>query len=376
MRLSLPNQYFIFIIFLFVQVRIHAQESVKLTFFKTGVLEYRQSASFGAKMPEKSIIGLMVSLKKVECQGLDLSLKGKIVLLPAQDCGVLVAAQNAEKAGAVAVVVIDKNKENIAQTERILKIPCLVIDEGTGIFYQQQAEKPTLVCLSGSMYSGKIVSEEPTKVQDVALDEYTRNRVSKPILAAESLRSEEIMASVRPIQRPDIEIDPNATPDVTPNTVSTIALEDARPEPVSIAPPPATAAPEPVIVASTNTDFAMKGENSPPPSITPQNVPQNVVESKTISTNSLVESEELRGQIEIYPKRVSEFLSVTYSFDVRTDAVIKINNAEGKTVIEKNITNALVDFTEFEVLKFPVGAYKVLVLTADKQATFDITVQH
>ncbi|MFM2268925.1 MAG: hypothetical protein RL757_2366 [Bacteroidota bacterium] len=376
MRLSLPNQYFIFLIFLFVQVRAHAQESVKLTFFKTGVLEYRQSASFGAKMPEKSIIGLMVSLKKAECQGLDLSLNGKIVLLPAQDCGVLTAAQNAEKAGAIAVVVIDKNKENIAQTERILKIPCLVIDEGTGIFYQQQAEKPTLVCLSGSMYSGKIVSEEPTKVQDVALDDYTRSRVSKPILASESPRPEEIMASVRPIQRPEIEIDPNATPDVTPNTVSTIALEDARPEPVSSAPTPAMAAPEPVIVASTNTDFAAKGENSPPPSITPQNVPQTAVESKKTSENSLVESEELRGQIEIYPKRVSEFLSVTYSFDVRTDAVIKINNAEGKTVIEKNIVNALTDFAEFEVLKLPVGAYKVLVTTADKRATFDITVQH
>lgn len=324
-----------------------AQESVKLTFFKSGVLEHRTTESFGAKMPEKSIIGLMVSLKDglPNCNGdLGMALNGKILLIPVLHCNALEVAKTAQKAGAVAVVLIDNGAKWEGSETPQLQIPCLRVETGTGNFYQQQCVKPTLVCLSGSMYSGKIVTNEAPKVKDLSLEEHVRTRVtySDPNSAI-TTSSDELMANVRPIATPNIDIDPNAEPAAAPTSTPEIA--DAVPIYAAVDANP----------IGNYADFSIKGSsNTPPPSITtepavaptptasPAPVIVDIKPTQTPNTANVAptdqpESQLLHNAIEVYPKRVSEILSITYNFEQRTNAQIKISDAAGKVVLEKDV---------------------------------------
>lgn len=347
-----------------------AQESVKLTFFKSGVVEYRQTEPFGAKMPEQSLIALMVYVKNANptnCKSLGVNLSNKIVLVESMDCGIVQTAQAAQEAGAAAVIVIDRKGEKVAIKTPLLKIPCLRVEEGTGTFYAQKSEKPVLVCLSGSMYDGKVISNETPKVQDISLDERTRLALQIPMTSSGSLssvRSEE--SAIRRIEIPDL----NDTTD-TENTTAQPAARVA-----AIAPPSVT--------TPDMSDFTAKGKTAaptPPPTVAPQQTltqtPPPATIPKIVENAQVQEgSTDFRAQFEVYPRRVSEFLAISYNLEKRSNLKITLFDAAGKPIIEKNIENALADFMELEVLKLASGSYKLLIINDVAKASYNIDIQH
>lgn len=368
MRFFQTNTYLLLLISILTTSAV-AQESIKLTFFKSGVVEYRQTEPFGAKMPDKSLIALMVYVKKnnpLDCKSLGINLSNKIVLIESGDCGLLQTAQAAQEAGASAVIIIDRKGEKLDIKTPMLKIPCLKVDEGTGTFYAQKSEKPVLVCLSGSMYDGKVVSNDPPKVRDIVLDDNTRLALQIP-----SGSGGGSLSSVRTTEEPTLK--PIEVPDLS-DTTGVEATGQPSIANVRVPIPSVT----PNNNASTST--------SPTPDLTPKGVtsasPTAAVASKveaipvTLQGNNSQEGNaEFRSQFEVYPRRVSEFLAVTYNLEKRSNLKVVLIDAAGKSILEKNIENALADFIEFEVLKIPSGNYKLMIINDVATASYDIAVQ-
>lgn len=374
-----------FIIFLLISILTNysnAQESVKLTFFKSGIVEYRSIEPFGAKVPEKSLIALMVYVKNANpanCKSLGINLSNKIALVESGGCGVVQTAQAAQAAGASAVIVIDRKGEKIDIKTPILKIPCLKVEEGTGTFYAQKSEKPVLVCLSGSMYDGKVIANETPKVRNVSLDEVTRLALQIPRTSSGSLasvRSEE--PAIRPIEVPDLN-------DTTGVEASVQSAAVANVSTVKRAETPAP----PSVAAADVADFTAKGRSATPPtavvpavtptpSVAPQVVSQVVAPNLSATTNSSKEegNADFRAQFEVYPRRVSEILAVSYNLEKRGNLKVTLYDDAGKPVIERNFENALADFMEFDVLKMNSGNYKLLIVNDIGKATYEIAIQH
>lgn len=374
MRLN-RKHFFLFLLIFALTNLSNAQEAVKLTFFKSGIVEYRSIEPFGAKVSDKSLIALMVYVKNANpanCQTLGVNLSNKIALVESGDCGVVQVAQAAQAAGASAVIVIDRKGEKIDIKTPILKIPCLKVEEGTGTFYAQKSEKPVLVCLSGSMYDGKVVAGEAPKVRSVSLDEDTRLALQIPRTSSGSLasvRSDE--STVRPIEVPDLNDTTGVETSIQSGTVASLATPAAsdftakgksvvpQTQPTVVAPTPSTA-PKAVVPAP------------PTPQIVPQATPQNLA---TMS-NKEEGNADFRAQFEVYPRRVSEILAVSYNLEKRSNLKITLFDAAGKPVIERNFENALADFMEFDVLKMNSGNYKLLIVNDIGKATYEISIQH
>lgn len=374
-----------FIIFLLTSILTsysNAQESVKLTFFKSGIVEYRSIEPFGAKVPEKSLIALMVYVKNANpanCKALGINLSNKIALVESGDCGVVQTAQAAQEAGASAVIVIDRKGERIDIKTPILKIPCLRVEEGTGTFYAQKSEKPVLVCLSGSMYDGKVIANETPKVRNVSLDEDTRLALQIPRPSSGSLASVRSDEPIRPIEVPDL----NDTTGVETSVQSAAVANVSTVKRAETSTPPSVAAPD-------ASDFTAKGRSTTPqtpiapppatptPSVAPQVVSQAAAQNLSATTNSSKEegNADFRAQFEVYPRRVSEILAVSYNLEKRSNLKITLYDATGKPVIERTFENALADFMEFDVLKMNSGNYKLLIVNDIGKATYEIAIQH
>ncbi len=367
---QLPLALFFFVL----SFSVRAQEGVKLAFFKAGVIEYRYTDTMGVKMPKQSIIGLMVAIKEPNCSDLGVNLQGKIVLLLATKCSDFQLAKAAERAGAAAVIIARSSNSDLASkganTPEKIQIPVSLIDAGTAIYYQSLLPRPMLVCLSATAYEGKIVDNETPKVKNLTIDDVTRAMIVNPenaIATTDNSPTELLNTPTRTIERPETLL--AAVANTEQDNASTIVSEQSN--------------------VNANASFASNDVRAnmdvltqnksvvlPPESVATKPISAPILAASPETVTKAIDNEYLREAIEIYPKRVSEIATFTYSLEKCVPLKIELRNDKNVSVQTWQVPNARVGMLEIELTNHPSGNYSILVSDGLAVAETKFIVEH
>jgi hypothetical protein len=354
------------IIFSLLPSLVISQEQVKLAFFKQGVVEYQITEKFGAKLPEAGIIGMLVPLPdSIEyCNKIPVFVHDKILLLRAYNgCTEEQACRIAAQSGAAAAIVIrnESNRTDYSGTpEHSVKIPCLVVSEGTGLYYRGLLKKPSLVSLSAAAYEGKVVTGQSPRVKNLYVDQNTAAFVKK--------------SSTETTSPPP---SPGSTEPYIAYSASSTSVKvgiPAEPAPVeSIKINASSEAPKNSTLAVSNIPQAQLSASEA--NFQPVNNVINSkspVEEKTVVTSTVYTSitskntitaptESFRGTIDVFPIKVSEILLVSFDLEVNTTLNFVIINDKGERLKESVVEDAKIGLQEIEVSQLPAGNYEVVV---------------
>jgi hypothetical protein len=354
---------------------VAAQEQVKLAFFKQGVLEYQISEKFSSKLPEAGIIGMMVPLPdSVEyCNKMPIMVHDKILLLKAHNgCNEEQACKIAAESGAAAAVIIrnDAQKNDYSHSiPQSIKIPCVVVSEGTGLYYRGLLKKPSLVSLSAAAYDGKVVTGQTPRVKNLYVDQNTAAYVKKT--------STETIAPPPPAgtSQPYVAYSATSTSikiGQPTETVSSVPIASTQVIPV------VEKQPEPVRIQSvsfsTPANKPEMAENKPPVIESTSTITST--SSITLKNTAIAPSETFKGMVDVYPVKVSEILLISYDLDVTASLTILLVNDKGEKVKEIPVANAKIGMQEIEVTNLPMGSYEVQVSDGVNTFKKKITVEH